>query len=125
MERNEYRSFFVTNQEIKNPLISLIDYPLQQKVWCWLLENCCTWNSVLGLQTRIAKEAKGSRVKVCSSLKELENKGYIIKDGKDGTTNRYFINPHYIWKGEAKDHRLAIAKWDKIQQRKQEDRNEF
>ena len=76
------------------------------------------------MQTKIAKDIKFSKVTVCNSIKELEKKSYIIKDGKEGTTNRYFINPHFIWKGEAKDHRLAIAKWDKAMQRKREDEKE-
>ena len=124
MERNDYRKFVMTNQEIENPFDLLLNYPSQHKLLSWLHKNCGNWNSVLGLQTKIAKDIGFTKVTVCNSIKELEKKELIIKDGKEGTTNRYMVNPHWIWKGEAKDHRLGIAKWDRAMQRKAEEEKE-
>ena len=121
-ERNEFRRFIVTDttKETDDMIEKIADFPLQQKLWRWMQKHCQAWNSVLGLQTQIAKDIGSSRANVCNAIKELEKKGFIEKDGKAGTTNKYFLNPHFVWRGEAKDHRLALAKWDKIQQCKAE-----
>ena len=123
--RNEFKRFYAMSAEMQDPALSLGEPNAKQLVWDYLKINMSSWNSVCPHQKDISKKCNLAVATVSRTLQELEKKGFIEKDGKDGITNRYFLNPHFIWKGEAKDHRLAIAKWDKIQQRKQEDRNEF
>ena len=117
----------MTSTEIKDPALSLGEPNAKQLVWDYLKLNLRSWNSIEPQQKDIAEKCKLTRETVSRSLKELEKKDFIAKDGKHGVTNRYFINPHFIWFGDAADHRLGIAKWDKIKQLKaeMEKENEF
>lgn len=119
LERNEFRSFYMVNASIDNPLIALAGEPnAKQRIFDYMTRNMGMWNTIVLKQSTAAKELKISTVHFCRVIKELERLRYIAKNGKNQTNNIYMINPAKVWKGEAKDHAAGIVKFSKLIQGK-------
>jgi biotin operon repressor len=60
-------------------------------------------------QHDIAEMLSMSRSQVSRSIKLLERKGILVRGPKIGKSYGYRLNPHYGWKGRAKNH-LTLVK---------------
>ncbi len=117
-----FKNEIAVNQDMPSALFKIIRSKAQTRIWHFL-QYKCKCNLVL-LRHKEIVERYGIRAETVSrSLKELEKKGLITRDGKEGTTNRYFLNPHYVWKSGETTHKSALTRWDEIQQCKEEKQN--
>jgi hypothetical protein len=59
-------------------------------------------------QTQIAKELDMQKSNVSRAIKRLLNFGVLVEGPREGLNKAYAISPEIAWKGEAKEHIIAL-----------------
>ncbi len=78
------------------------------KVFSALVAELNYGNTILINQAELGKRIGMSRQHVNESIKVLIEQGIIAKGIKQGIRSLYMMNPEYVWKGSAKDHKKAL-----------------
>ncbi len=78
------------------------------KVFSALVSELDYGNTILINQSEIARKLGMLPQNVNKSLKVLIEQGIITKGVRQGIRSLYMMNPEYVWKGSAKDHKKAL-----------------
>lgn len=110
--RSVYRGFYFMNSKIENPLLTLNDS--YAKVWDYMLRNMKPFNSIIFMQSIVAKEIGITPQFMSKVVRKLLSKGYIAKDGKQQHNVIYMVNPNYAWNGKADSKEAGNAKYARL-----------
>jgi hypothetical protein len=109
----------MTNSEIDDPMMALSPKQnAKQKVWSYVKNNMTSWNKFVAKQTKIADDVGVTRQYVGKALKHLEDKNYIVRNGKDQVNVVFMVNPELSWTGNKSDIAAGIAKYKEIKKDK-------
>ena len=88
------------------------------RVLMLLLKHLDYENLITANQAEIARELDMKRSNVNSAVKRLISVGAILEGPKVGTSRTYRLNPHFGWKGSAKNHVVELDKHRKERMKK-------
>lgn len=70
-------------------------------------------NEIFVSKTQIAKDMGMARPNLCRAFKKVETLGFVREVRRVGNMRAYVLNPEIAWRGEGKNHVIALDKYRK------------